>query len=44
MIIIGRLLFGFSVGMYTCIVPKFIEETVPEHLFGSMMGTYEAIR
>ena len=44
MIILGKALFGFSVGMYICIVPKIIEETVPEHLFGTMIGTYMAVK
>ena len=32
-IVIGRFLFGLSVGSFTSTVPKYVEEMVPEHLF-----------
>lgn len=32
-ILIGRFLFGLSVGFFSSICPRFIEETVPNHLY-----------
>ena len=39
-ILVGRFIFGFSIGCSTTIVPKFIEETVPNHLYGSLVTCY----
>ena len=33
MILIGRVLYGFSTGLMTSITPKFIDELVPSHLY-----------
>ena len=32
-LLVGRYLFGYSVGIYTATIPRFIEETVPNHYF-----------
>lgn len=36
LLLIGRTIFGISCGIIASIVPKFIEETVPAHVWGSM--------
>ena len=33
---IGRLIFGYSTGLLSVIVPRTIEETVPSHLYSSL--------
>jgi MFS family permease len=32
-VLIGRVFLGISVGLYSTIVPRFIEETAPFHLY-----------
>ena len=32
-ILLGRFLFGLSAGLFSSIVPRYVEETVPNHLF-----------
>mmetsp|Transcript_4389 Transcript_4389/g.7430 ORF Transcript_4389/g.7430 Transcript_4389/m.7430 type:complete len:123 (+) Transcript_4389:213-581(+) len=32
-ILAGRVLFGFSCGVISALIPRFIEETVPNHLY-----------
>jgi len=32
-IVIGRFFFGFSVGLFSSIIPRYVEEMVPSHLF-----------
>ena len=32
-ILIGRFLFGLSAGMFTSVSPRYVEETVPIHLY-----------
>ena len=31
--VFGKFLFGLSVGLYSSIIPRFVEEMVPSHLF-----------
>ena len=40
MVITGRFLYGFAVGMYQSIVPRMIEEMVPQHLFSVTMASF----
>ena len=40
MIMFGRFLFGYSVGLYSSIVPKMFEETIPIHLLSSMIAGF----
>ena len=40
MIVFGRFLFGFSVGLYSSIVPRMIEETIPLHLLSTMISGF----
>ena len=35
-ILIGRFLYGFSAGMFTAISPRYVEETIPIHLYESL--------
>lgn len=39
-LIIGRLLFGFSVGLFSSICPRFQEETYPTHLYDKLAPLY----
>ena len=39
-LIIGRVLFGFSVGLFSSICPRFNEETIPAHLFDTLGPTF----
>ena len=32
-ILAGRFLFGVSVGLFSAIIPRYVEEMVPAHLF-----------
>ena len=36
----GRFLYGLSSGLYTPIIPKFLEETLPSHLFATSIGVW----
>ena len=38
MMVLGRTLFGVSVGLYTSIMPRMIEETFPLHLLSTMLS------
>ena len=40
-IVVGRVLFGVSAGAITCILPKYIEETVPAKQLGSLIALYK---
>ena len=40
LIIIGRLLFGISAGLYSSIVPKMMSETIPIHLLPMVVGSF----
>lgn len=40
MLILGKLIYGFSSGLYTTIVPKMIEEIIPTHLFPSFTASF----
>ena len=35
-LIIGRLFFGLACGFFSSIVPRYIEETCPNHIYGSL--------
>lgn len=35
-ILVGRFIFGFSVGLKSVVSPRYIEETVPNHLFSTI--------
>ena len=37
---IGRFIFGFSVGLFSTICPRFIEEIIPLHLYSNMCVTF----
>ena len=39
-IIVGRLLYGFSVGITAIAMPRIMEETVPQNLVGFYAGMY----
>ena len=39
-LIIGRLLFGFSVGLFSSMCPRFQEETYPSHLYDKLAPLY----
>lgn len=39
-LMIGRFIYGFSVGLYSSIVPRFIEEESPSHLYDQVAPTY----
>ena len=32
-LLVGRFLFGVSVGLFSAIIPRYVEEMVPAHLF-----------
>ena len=40
LIMVGRLLFGASAGLYSSIVPKMMAETIPQHLLSSAVGSF----
>ena len=35
-IIIGRVLFGISTGLFSTTIPRYVEETLPTHLFDGL--------
>ena len=39
-LIIGRFLFGFSVGIFSSVCPKYMEETIPAHLYDTLAIIY----
>ena len=39
-LIFGRTLFGFSVGLFSSICPRFQEETIPSHLFDRLASIF----
>ena len=39
-ILIGRFLFGFSSGLFSSTVPRYIEETVPTSLYDTLAPMY----
>lgn len=39
---IGRVLYGFSGGLFSSIVPKYMEETIPLHHFETVVASYHA--
>ena len=39
-LIIGRWFFGLSVGLFSSISPRYVEETVPHHLYNSLTTFY----
>ena len=39
-LMIGRFLLGFSVGLLSTIIPRFIEETCPIEIYDSVAPTY----
>ena len=39
-ILLGRFLFGFSSGLFTTTIPRYVEETVPTRLFDSIGPLY----
>ena len=39
-LIIGRLMFGFSVGLFSSICPRMNEETIPAQLYDTLGPTY----
>ena len=42
MLNIGRLLYGYSSGLYSSVVPKMMGETLPDHVFESIISLYVA--
>ena len=36
----GRFIFGYSVGLYSSVCPRFIEETVPIHYYDRIIPTF----
>jgi len=40
LILLGRFIFGFSVGLFSSICPKFIEEVVPNKLFDMLAPVF----
>lgn len=38
--VFGRVVFGFAVGIMTCNIPKFVEETIPSHVYGTFGSIY----
>ena len=38
--LIGRFLFGFSTGLFSSTVPRYIEETIPTHLYDTLGPIY----
>lgn len=39
-IMLGRIIYGFSVGLIAIAMPRSMEETVPEHTVGTFGGLY----
>jgi MFS family permease len=39
-IIVGRFIFGFSVGLISSVCPKYIEEVVPNKLFDRLAPSF----
>ena len=39
-LIIGRALLGLSVGLYSSIDPRYLEETIPHHLYNPLTVLY----
>ena len=39
-IMVGRIIYGFSVGLIAIAMPRSMEETVPEHTVGTFGGLY----
>lgn len=39
-LLIGRLIYGLSVGLIAIAMPRSMEETVPEHTVGTYGGLY----
>ena len=39
-LLIGRLLYGFSTGLFSSMCPRFLEETVPNHLYDKFAPFY----
>jgi len=42
MLCIGRLFYGYGVGLFSSIIPKFMDENVPSHLFETVIASYLA--
>jgi len=42
MLCIGRLFYGYAAGLFSSTIPKFMEETVPSHLFETVIASYLA--
>lgn len=38
----GKFVFGFGTGLFCPVIPKYIEETVPAHLFEPLCALYLA--
>ena len=43
-ILLGRLLFGISVGLLSSIAPKMLEETIPNHLFDKLGAIFTTMQ
>jgi MFS family permease len=39
-ILIGRLLVGISIGAFSTIIPRFLEETIPSHVYDQVAATF----
>ena len=39
-LIIGRLIYGFSAGLFSSMCPRFLDETIPTHLYDRFAPTY----
>lgn len=42
MICVGRVFYGLSGGLFSSIVPKYMEETLPLHHFETVVASYHA--
>ena len=42
MICVGRVFYGLSGGLFSSIVPKYMEETIPLHHFETVVASYHA--
>ena len=40
-LLLGRFLNGLSVGLFCSITPRFIEETCPNHVYGSLIALWK---
>jgi MFS family permease len=40
MLILGRFIFGFSCGMYSSIIPRYMEETVPAEYYDTVGASF----